>query len=279
MAAGMAGREGMRRVLAPVLLAVSLVPVLGLLDHLSGSQLSLFILYIIPVSYATNRAGRWAGVLVAMESALAWYLTDTAGHRVYTHPLFPVWNALARFTLLLGIAGFQDLWLRERLVARTDSLTGLANRARFFEAAAQELYRARRYRQVLSICYFDIDDFKAVNDRLGHESGDQLLRTLGERMLASTRASDLAARLGGDEFAILLPHTEAPAARVLVEKLHAVLLGAMRSNGWSVDFSFGLATYVSLPESVDLLLGKADALMYAAKRSGKGTVRQETYVS
>lgn len=260
-----------------LLLGGALVPLVGLLDHLSGSQLSLFILYIIPVSLATSRAGRLAGALIALESALAWYLTDVAGGRSYSHPLFPVWNALARFTILISIASLQGLWMRERTLARTDFLTGLANRARFFESAEDELYRARRYHQVLSICYFDVDDFKAVNDHLGHESGDRLLIALGRTLRENIRASDVAARLGGDEFALLLPNTDKLAARALVEKLHGLLLAAMRAEGWGVDFSFGVATFHEPPASADELMAKSDALMYAAKREGKGSIRQESY--
>jgi diguanylate cyclase (GGDEF)-like protein len=260
-----------------ILTSCILVPIVGYLDFLTGSQLSLFILYVGPVSLATYRAGRLAGMLIAFESAVVWYLTDTAGHRIYSHPLFPVWNAIARFALLVAIASFQGLWARERVFARTDFLTGLANRADFFESAKRELYRARRYRHPLSVCYFDIDDFKLVNDRLGHETGDKLLQLLGKTIQGSIRSSDLAARLGGDEFALLLPHTEGAAARALVEKLHELLLVVMRNEGWAVDFSFGVATFLSPPNTADELTRKADELMYAAKMAGKGTIRQELF--
>lgn len=259
------------------LTASALVPLIGYADYLSGSQLSLFILYVIPVALATSGAGRWAGAVIALESALVWHLTDAAQAQAYTHALFPAWNALARFALLIAIAGFQGLWQRERVIARTDFLTGLANRARFFELAAEELYRARRYNHVLSVCYFDVDDFKGVNDSLGHEAGDRLLGELGKILKKSTRASDLAARLGGDEFALLLPHTEQAAARSMVEKLHALLLDAMRKQRWAVDFSFGVATFSVPPASVDEMTRKADRLMYQAKKDGKGSIRQESY--
>ena len=271
------GQSRMPPFLALLVSGVALVPAVGYLDHLSGSQLSLFILYVVPVLLATSRAGRLAGALIALESAFVWFLADWGGDRVYPNPLVPAWNSLARFAQLLAIAGLQSLWLRERGHARTDHLTGLANRAWFRECAGRELGRARRYGHAISVCYLDIDDFKQVNDTFGHEAGDRLLRVLGKTLRENTRASDLTARLGGDEFALLLPHTDGPAARALVDKLHRLLLDAMREGGWAVDFSFGLATFLVPPATVDELTRVADRLMYEAKKAGKGDVRQESY--
>jgi diguanylate cyclase (GGDEF)-like protein len=121
----------------------------------------------------------------------------------------------------------------------------------------------------------DVDDFKLVNDRLGHSTGDRLLRTVAETLKEHSREVDVVARLGGDEFAVLMPETGERAARVAVARLRRRLLESSRAEGWPVTFSFGVVTWAAPPPSVDEMLRAADELMYAAKREGKDGVRHE----
>jgi diguanylate cyclase (GGDEF)-like protein len=106
---------------------------------------------------------------------------------------------------------------REKEAARTDSLTGAMNSRAFGELATAELHRARRYERPFTIAYVDIDDFKAVNDRFGHSSGDTLLRLVAETMKHNSRAVDVIARVGGDEFVILFPETGPGPAHVVTQ--------------------------------------------------------------
>jgi diguanylate cyclase (GGDEF)-like protein len=118
----------------------------------------------------------------------------------------------------------------------------------------------------------DLDNFKSVNDRLGHAAGDELLKDMGALLGASSRSSDTAARLAGDEFALLMPETAEDVARIAVERLRDQVTWLMRNRGWEVTSSIGLVTYLVPPESPEAALKAADSLMYSAKKEGKNRV-------
>src|SRR5437899_713505 len=107
--------------------------------------------------------------------------------------------------------------------AERDALTGLANRRALDERLEEELDRARRYRTHLSLVLVDIDDFKQVNDRYGHQSGDDLLRAFATALSGSLRELDLAARFGGEEFALLLPGTPSGGACIVAEQIRRLV--------------------------------------------------------
>jgi diguanylate cyclase (GGDEF)-like protein len=141
------------------------------------------------------------------------------------------------------LAAFRDALTRETNFARKDPLTGLTN-GRFFRRLLRgELERSRRYAHVLSLAYIDLDNFKSVNDRMGHAAGDALLKEVGELLRTSSRSTDTAARLAGDEFALLMPETGQDVAIVAVERLRDRLQDHMRTGGWDVTSSIGLVTY------------------------------------
>ncbi|HLM56720.1 MAG TPA: GGDEF domain-containing protein, partial [Pyrinomonadaceae bacterium] len=151
-----------------------------------------------------------------------------------------------------------------------------ANKRHFVELAEAELGRARRHGHPFSVAYMDVDDFKLVNDHLGHSAGDRLLKSVAETIRRDVRSIDVVARLGGDEFAVLMPETDGRAARAAVERLRDRLAFAARQQGWPVTFSIGVATWDEPPPSVDEVLRRADELMYAAKRGGKNSVRHSS---
>jgi diguanylate cyclase (GGDEF)-like protein len=159
--------------------------------------------------------------------------------------------------------------------AVTDELTGLANRRRFMEVLDLELKRADRFHSPLALLLADLDDFKLVNDRFGHQTGDDVLRALSRVFRASLRDVDLPARLGGEEFAVLLPETDALGAEGLAERLRAEL-AALELQGPGaepvhVTASFGVALYPEVGTG-DELLSLADAALYEAKAAGKNRV-------
>lgn len=254
-------------------LAVALVAGVGLVDYVTGYQLRVALFYLVPILWITWTVGRVAGLSISLLSAATWLSCDLAQSDRYAHGLLPYWNALVTlgfFSLTVFLlAGFK----RERVAARTCPLTGLLNRAGFFESAEAEVERCRRYARALTLAYFDCDGFKSVNDRWGHKAGDELLRSVGEVFRSNLRESDLFARLGGDEFAVLLPETEAQAGRATLEKLRGLLAEAMKRDGWPVTFSVGALTYLSPPPSVDEMLRRADDLLYDVKRNGRDGIK------
>lgn len=160
-----------------------------------------------------------------------------------------------------------------RRLALTDSLTGLSNRRHFFDRGAQELRRAARYDRPLAMLMLDIDHFKAVNDRYGHEAGDTVLRDLAQRLRGALRDSDLVGRIGGEEFAALLPETTAEEAVVLAERLRAAVAEAPLGPGLAITASLGVAAAVPAEEEgVDPVLRRADAALYRAKAAGRNQV-------
>jgi diguanylate cyclase (GGDEF)-like protein len=175
--------------------------------------------------------------------------------------------------MVVTLAALKGRLEAEELLARTDSLTRIANRRAFFEAAALELERARRHGRPITVAYLDLDDFKNVNDRLGHAEGDALLVTVGKTLRSATRAVDAVARLGGDEFGLILPETDAATAEGILSRLHAALLAAMEDGAQGTGFSIGAAVFLVPPRDVDELTARADELMYMAKRASKGSIR------
>lgn len=152
-----------------------------------------------------------------------------------------------------------------------DPLTALANRTLFIERVEHAISRGGRSRTPISVLYVDLDDFKGVNDSLGHEAGDQVLVSVGARLDGCVRAQDTVARLGGDEFGVLLEETDEEGAREVAERA-AKALGALLTIGndqVSTSASIGVATRYE-DEDVDPLLGRADVAMYAAKSRGPG---------
>ncbi|HSB37406.1 MAG TPA: GGDEF domain-containing protein, partial [Thermoanaerobaculia bacterium] len=163
--------------------------------------------------------------------------------------------------------------------ARTDVLTGVANRRSFYERAELEISRARRVPEPLTVAYVDVDDFKRVNDELGHEAGDDLLRSVAATFVGRVRSTDLVARLGGDEFAILLASTSAEASKTLLDELHRTLGAEMARQAWPVTFSVGAVTFARPPVSADDMLRRVDEVMYRVKKEGKAALRHETFPS
>ena len=155
-----------------------------------------------------------------------------------------------------------------------DALTGLANRALFEDRLAHALAGARRHNGLVAVLFLDLDDFKTINDSLGHATGDELLRAVAIRIGTIVRATDTAARLGGDEFGVLLEIIEDDEAETIATRLLEVLTPpfAIAGRDLRITASVGLAKSDG-SRAVNELLRNADTAMYAAKDAGKGTMR------
>jgi len=158
--------------------------------------------------------------------------------------------------------------------ALSDGLTGLGNHRAFQEELDRQVEQALRYATPLALVLIDLDDFRAVNEALGHVGGDRALARLGRLLETSTRRPDRAFRIGGDEFALLLPHADASGARIVVRRLLAASLqpGKAESLPDGLSFSAGISAIPALAANRSVLHAQADAALYAAKRAGRTAV-------
>jgi diguanylate cyclase (GGDEF)-like protein len=238
--------------------------------------MGLGLLYLGPIAFAAWFASARAGIALSVAGAGATAVARLA-NTAWSVPA--TWNVSLQLGISVAIAALlasaKEKLLSERLVARAGALTLIPNRRAFLEQAAVELERARRTQRPITIAYLDCDDFKEVNDRMGHAQGDELLVTVAATLRGATRAVDAVARLGGDEFGLLLVDTDGPATRALLERLRSAIVSALVERGWIVTFSVGAATFATPPRSVEEMVVRADELMFAAKRSGKDAIRHE----
>ena len=265
-------------------LAIVLIGGIGLLDFVTGYDLSLSLFYLAPVAllawYDTPRTSHLASFL----SALVWLAANVlvvAPSRLT--PSLALWNTAIRLGFFLIVAqllsSLRTAHEVERDLARTDPLTGAYNGRAFRELLRLELLRSQRMGYPLSLIYLDMDNFKSLNDRRGHAQGDALLQAVGGALGQGLRATDVVGRLGGDEFTILLPDVDREQAGVVAAKLRSILTDAINSIDAGVSARMGVITCQSQPPDVEALISAADSLMYEAKRRGRDLIQQGNFDS
>ena len=255
---------------AALAVAIGLITASVYFDHIGASAYGLaYVAAGILAFYFLPRT--WAlALLVLAGTAYALVLSAV-----------PHVQPFQRVVMTLGIAGIGGLvvsHMRDRVnelvarltdAARTDPLTGLLNRRALEELFDVELERSRRSERPLSVIVGDLDGFKAVNDRLGHQAGDAALQTLAEELGRWKRRIDMAARLGGEEFALLLPETDERGAFLVAERLRRATQRKFADGPHPLTISFGVATFPDHGDDADMVLRAADQALYAAKDLGK----------
>jgi diguanylate cyclase (GGDEF)-like protein len=166
-----------------------------------------------------------------------------------------------------------DVLTELRHEATRDPLTGLSNRRVYRDALNAEIARSTRYGSTFIVAVFDLDNFKRVNDQLGHSAGDQVLQTVAEILLRAIRKTDLATRWGGEEFVILMPQTGKTGGLEVCERIRRAAENELRETG--VTLSGGLAVYPDNGSTERELFGHADRALYRAKRDGKNRISVE----
>jgi two-component system, cell cycle response regulator len=171
---------------------------------------------------------------------------------------------------------------QERLkeLAITDGLTGIYNHRYFKQFLAKEIIRANRHNAKVSLAMLDIDNFKDYNDSHGHLAGDKILRQVAKLMVKNIRSIDVAARYGGEEFVVILPQTDAQAAKVVAEKLRLLIENSQFEKeetqpGSKITISIGIATFPENSKELEGLINSADQRLYVAKAQGRNKVVDE----
>lgn len=253
----------------------------GYLHALTGLAYEFHVFFIFPVLVVSWFNGKRFGYGMAVLATIGWFVADRslASDQASAFPL--IFNTTMRLAIFVYgawlIGEMRRIMLRESRMAREDALTQLPNRRGFHERGQQTFAQAQRQGAPFTAVFIDIDQFKEINDTLGHDIGDALLSAVARIIREHVRISDIPGRLGGDEFALLLPNMNAQAATGYVEQLRGRLLAAMEVKSWPVTFSIGVASYPIAPKDFDLLIKQADTLMYEAKRAGRDRVIQQEY--
>jgi len=234
---------------------------------------------LIPLFALSWVGGKWLGLVGAVLCAIVRTGSDLLTGYHYSNLAYPLWNTIGRIGFFCIVA-----WLFQALrsssdqmeaLAGTDYLTGAANGRAFFDILGSELDRSRRYKRPFTLAYLDIDNFKSINDCLGHNIGDRVLQKAVSTVKSHIRSTDTIARLGGDEFALLFPETNA--AETVVAKIRDSILDEMCHEGWPVTVSIGVLTCADsrcfdTDWKIDRLIKQVDDLMYQSKQKGKNTV-------
>ena len=237
-------------------------------------DLSLSFFHLLPIAITAWYVSRKASILMSTLCCVTWLYVDIIS-RNYHPSVLPFWNFGIRLSLFVFvsylISAQRNAYNRESKFARVDSLTGISNRRAFEEVLRSEIARAHRHQIPFTLAYIDIDNFKAINDRLGHGEGDRLLKSVASQLQIVLRVSDTVGRLGGDEFALLLPHTPPAEARTVITRSHAHLNQTV-GGVWAVGFSIGAVTFTDFSDCVEAIIAKTDKVMYDSKKGGKNLI-------
>lgn len=265
-----------------LLLSVVAIAAVVVVDSVAGPAFVFSIFYLLPVVFVTSRLGARGGAVAAAAVTLLPLGSELLDPRVVGQDgaiagWAPWWNALMRgaaCTLVIVLAELQRRALqREASLARTDALTGVANRRHFLDCMAAELERVQRYGHPLSVVFLDVDSFKGINDQHGHATGDAVLHSVAAHLQDRLRITDLVARIGGDEFALLLPEVDSSSLTAVLAALGAPLHVRVGTDDPQpplvVHVTLGATTVTAEQgrRSVDDVIGEADRAMYAVKRA------------
>lgn len=247
-----------------------------------GEQYILSIFYLIPISICAWYTDYKMIIFIILMSTLAtFYDSEWISGDIVTETLAAIWRTFLHLILFSAI-GFLTLKLKRQhqlldRLSHTDFLTGLFNSRAFYQAAHHEIEQFALQHHSFSIVYIDLDNFKWVNDHLGHERGDQLLQEIAQIMQACIRDSDILARLGGDEFALLLPNTNTGTAQEVLERIRYRFTLQMSAYQYPVTFSVGIVVCLYPPESITAVLEQADQLMCQVKNDKKNAVACQVF--
>ena len=240
---------------------------ISLAENIGISAVQVFPKY---ASFLNSDSNEEVEITLERESEKYYYLAKIS-------PVFDRRKRIIGHVITLNnVSELVRLYQQVREASQTDSLTGVSNRRAFIKQGEAEIVRALRHKKHLSVIMMDIDDFKSINDNLGHKYGDKALIKVAHLCLQQMRITDEIARYGGDEFAILLPETSAENAFNLAERIcdEVARSKCVTESGKTCSISISLGvTELDGRETLGSLLHRADQALYEAKNAGKGQVK------
>ena len=280
------------------LLGPIVVGLAGGLPHVPGGTLSLAVgaTYSLAIaatlwdSRQEKLNARWPLIILsAVHSAALWVGTYSTVFGSTDQDAVPSLASMFGFiyfesiVFTLGISVFILALIKERneaasmMVARTDSLTGIANRATFLTSAERVLERCRRDSAPLSVMMFDLDRFKAINDKYGHAIGDAVIRKFCEITAAALRPNDVFGRMGGEEFAVVLSGSSIEAACVRADRIRSAFAENcrfVRNFQVNATVSGGVSASANAEQTLEVLLEHSDLALYEAKTEGRNRIKR-----
>ncbi len=252
---------------------------IGMIDYITGYEVRIFPLYFLPIALVAWRLSWPFALALSALSSLTWAAANILSGKDYSSPFIWPINMVSQL-VAFGTVGVlvSDLHRRlrsEKDLSRKDQLTSLLNSRAFYEQGDMLLAFAHRSNRPVTFVYMDLDNFKAVNDELGHLEGDRALMAVAGVLSGHFRSNDLIARFGGDEFAMLLFDTGQEEAHTSLDRVRDLMAAAMKNNGWPITLSMGAVTYLRMPQTLKEAIHQADSLMFRGKSEGKNQVRIE----
>ncbi len=263
-----------KNVLIIMLLCLELL--IGWGDYITGPLNPLAHFYLLPVIIAGFFLKPGWAYFFAFLSAVAGM--SALQQLLNEFRLAPVLLSFVSNMVIFFVTAFFSIHLKDAFtilenLANEDVLTKANSRRYFYETGNAELIRAYRYQQPITLAYIDLDNFKDVNDKQGHDKGDQLLIETAATIKSNLRGGDIFGRLGGDEFAILLNQTDSEQAKIIMVRMRENLQNAIAPYQTKVTFSIGVVTYLAdKPANIDELIAVADNAMYAIKNHSKNAI-------
>jgi diguanylate cyclase (GGDEF)-like protein len=247
-------------------------------------QMAMVVYSLCRVPQVT--VGRWRWLLVisllaqmvvtAWRGVLGAFYTADFPNFFAPHLVNLVFALVANVTVVLSLAAIllahRDEAARElQRLATVDGLTGALNRRAWLERATADLAIGARYRNPVGVLMLDLDYFKRINDKRGHDAGDRALRVFAQALQAVSRTGDMVGRYGGEEFCVLLNHADAAAVLAYDLRLRRWLAAnAMPQLGFELSYSAGFAMRAAGADSIEAMLSRADVALYRAKALGRG---------
>ncbi len=263
---------GMKRVLALAILLAAVAAVAYLEKSMAGGIDLQLVYFLIALSAAALLPRLTALAIAAGVAVVSAGLSGDSGG-------FLAINAISHFLIYGYAVLLTSNWERERRrlmkMSRIDDLTGLHNLRALREQLPVWLGPALRTRRPMAVLMVDVDGFKAVNDRLGHNTGNELLKEIASLLRFSVRVGDEPFRFGGDEFVLLLSDADGPGAMLVaarIQDMYAAMGQTLRGTNVTVALSIGVALFPDDGTTAEALLARADEALYQGKRAGGGRI-------